>query len=108
MNIERLQLKGMLAESKKRFHHLDTEASALVILIRSLLKEAAKQGKPLRFIKGNGEYIGAFVIAEISKEIVQTSNEGDLTAVQLEVKLQEYAGKIPDETAAKKGFKKRK
>ena len=72
------------------------------------LKEAAKQGKPLRFIKGNGEYIGAFVIAEISKEIVQTSNEGDLTAVQLEVKLQEYAGKIPDETAAKKGFKKRK
>ena len=37
MNIERLQLKGMLAESKKRFHHLDTEASALVILIRSLL-----------------------------------------------------------------------
>ena len=37
MNIERLQLKGMLAESKKKYRNLDTEASALVILIRSLL-----------------------------------------------------------------------
>ena len=37
MNLERMQMKGLLAESKKRFHHLDTEASALVILIRSLL-----------------------------------------------------------------------
>ncbi len=37
MNPERLQLKGMLAESKKRYRTLDTEASGLVILIRSLL-----------------------------------------------------------------------
>ena len=37
MNPERLQLKGMLAESKKRFRTLDTEASGLIILIRSLL-----------------------------------------------------------------------
>lgn len=37
MNPEKLQLKGMLAESKKRFHTLNTEASGLVILIRSLL-----------------------------------------------------------------------
>ena len=37
MNPERLQLKGMLVESKKRFRTLDTEASGLVILIRSLL-----------------------------------------------------------------------
>lgn len=37
MNPEKLQLKGMLAESKKRFRTLDTEASGLVILIRSLL-----------------------------------------------------------------------
>ena len=37
MNPERLQLKGMLAESKKNFRTLDTEASGLVILIRSLL-----------------------------------------------------------------------
>ena len=37
MNPERLQLKGMLAESKKSYRSLDTEASGLVILIRSLL-----------------------------------------------------------------------
>lgn len=37
MNPERLQMKGMLAENKKRFRTLDTEASGLVILIRSLL-----------------------------------------------------------------------
>ncbi len=37
MNPERLQLKGMLAEAKKSFRTLDTEASGLIILIRSLL-----------------------------------------------------------------------
>lgn len=37
MNVERMQLKGMLADTKKRFRTLDTEASGLIILIRSLL-----------------------------------------------------------------------
>ena len=37
MNPERLQLKDMLAESKKRFRTLDTEASGLILIIRSLL-----------------------------------------------------------------------
>jgi len=37
MNIERLQMKGLLADSKKKYRNLDTEASALIILIRSLL-----------------------------------------------------------------------
>lgn len=37
MNFERLQLKGMLAEAKKSLCTLDTEASGLVILIRTLL-----------------------------------------------------------------------
>ena len=37
MNPERLQLKGMLAEAKKSFRTKETEASGLVILIRSLL-----------------------------------------------------------------------
>lgn len=37
MNPERLQLKGMLAEAKKSFRTKDTEASGLVILIRTLL-----------------------------------------------------------------------
>ena len=38
MNPEILQMKGMLAEAKKKYRTLDTEASGLVILIRSLLK----------------------------------------------------------------------
>ncbi len=37
MNPEILQMKGMLAEAKKKYRPLDTEASGLVILIRSLL-----------------------------------------------------------------------
>lgn len=37
MNIEKLQLKGMLAETNKKFRALDTEASGLIILIRTLL-----------------------------------------------------------------------
>lgn len=37
MNLERLQLKGLLAESKKKFRALDTECSGLVLLLRSLL-----------------------------------------------------------------------
>ena len=37
MNLERLQLKGMLAESKKKYRALDTECSGLVLLLRSLL-----------------------------------------------------------------------
>ena len=37
MNIERIQLKGQLAEAKSKFKQLDTEAAGLIILIRSLL-----------------------------------------------------------------------
>ncbi|CDC19717.1 unknown [Clostridium sp. CAG:306] len=37
MNPERLQLKGMLAESKKRYRCIDTESSGLILLLRSLL-----------------------------------------------------------------------
>jgi len=37
MNIERMQLKGLLVESQKKYKTLDTEASGLIILIRSVL-----------------------------------------------------------------------
>lgn len=37
MNPERLQMQGMLAESKKRFRTLDTEASGTILIIRSQL-----------------------------------------------------------------------
>ena len=42
MNPERIQLKGILAESKKNYQLLDTEASGLVILIRTLLNPYAE------------------------------------------------------------------
>ena len=37
MNMERMQLKGLLVESQKKYKTLDTEASGLIILIRSAL-----------------------------------------------------------------------
>ncbi len=37
MNIERIQLKGQLAEAKSKYKKLDIEASGLIILVRSLL-----------------------------------------------------------------------
>ena len=37
MNPELLQMKGMLAENKKRFRTLDTEASGTILIIRSQL-----------------------------------------------------------------------
>ena len=37
MNPERLQLKGLLAENKKKFRTLDTESSGLILIVRSLL-----------------------------------------------------------------------
>ena len=35
MNLEKIQLKGMLAEAKKNYNALDTEASGIVILLRA-------------------------------------------------------------------------
>jgi hypothetical protein len=37
MNSEILQAKGALSEFKRKYHQLDTEASGLLILIRTLL-----------------------------------------------------------------------
>jgi len=37
MNMERIQLKGLLVEYQKKFKTLDTEASGLIILVRAAL-----------------------------------------------------------------------
>ncbi len=71
------------------------------------IRTEAKLGRPLKFIKGNGEYLGAFVITQIQKTTEQTSPEGDLIAIQVELQLKEYSGKIPEEDKKEKGFKKR-
>lgn len=71
------------------------------------LVEVADNATPLKFIKGNGEYVGVFVIDEIGKAVEQASSEGDLLSVQVEVRLREYTGKIPEDNQEDKGFRKR-
>ena len=73
-----------------------------------LLTDAADDAKPLKFIKGNGEYLGAFVITEIQKTTEQTTPEGDIISIQVDLKLREYTGTIPDDDEeTDKGFKTR-
>lgn len=71
------------------------------------IRTEAKLGKPLKFIKGNGEYVGAFVISQIQKTTEQTSPEGDLIAIQVELQLKEYAGKISEDEEEQQGLKKK-
>lgn len=70
------------------------------------LKDVADNATPLKFIKGNSEYIGIFVIEEIGTTVEQTSPEGDLMSIQIDIRLKEYTGKILDENKQQKGFKK--
>lgn len=71
------------------------------------LIEVADAATPLKFIKGNGDYIGVFVIEEIGQTVEQTSAEGDLLSIQVELRLREYTGKIPEDDDTEKGFKKK-
>lgn len=71
------------------------------------LIDVADMATPLKFVKGNGEYIGVFVIEEIGKTTEQSSPEGDLISVQVDIRLKEYTGPIPEDDEAEKGFKKR-
>jgi len=75
--------------------------------LKSLI-EVADKAEPLKFIKGNGEYIGVFVIDEIGKTTEQATPEGDLLSIQVDIRLKEYTGKIPeDDEDEQKGFKKK-
>ena len=69
------------------------------------LKEVAKKATPLKFIKGNGEYIGVFVITEISSVTEQASKQGYINSIQIDLKLREYTGKIPEKKQKPKGLK---
>lgn len=71
------------------------------------LAEVADVATPLKFIKGNGDYVGVFVIEEIGKTVEQTSAEGDLLSIQVDLRLREYTGKIPEDDEQEKGFKKK-
>lgn len=74
--------------------------------IKNLL-EVADTATPLKFIKGNGDYVGVFVIEEIGKTVEQASAEGDLLSIQVDLRLREYTGKIPEDDETEKGFKKK-
>ena len=69
------------------------------------LINAADKAIPLKFIKGNGEYVGAFIIQEISKLLEHATPEGGLISVQVDLKLREYVGKIPEDEEEDKGFR---
>ena len=72
------------------------------------LKTVADKATPLKFIKGNGEYIGVFVIEEIQSSTEQASSEGDLISIQVDILIKEYTGKIPQKPKQnKKGLKKK-
>lgn len=77
-------------------------------LIQAIRQEiVANLGTPLKFIKGNGDYVGVFVITEIASVTEQATNEGDLISVQVDLKLREYTGVIPEDTQAEGGLKKK-
>lgn len=71
------------------------------------LKNVAKKGEPQKFIKGNGEYVGVFVITEIVSATEQTSDEGDIIYIQVDLKLREYTGKIQEKKKQQNGLKKK-
>ncbi len=71
------------------------------------LKDAAAQALPLKFIKGNGDYLGVYIIQEIRQSSEQTSPQGDLILARLELVLVEFTGKIPENSETEKGFKKK-
>lgn len=71
------------------------------------LKDVANLGTPLKFIKGNGDYVGVFVITEIASMTEQATNEGDLISVQVDLKLREYTGVIPEDSQTEGGLKKK-
>ena len=51
MNLERMQLKGLLVESQRKYKTLDTEASGLIILIRSTLNPYQENMTEFKSIK---------------------------------------------------------
>ena len=71
------------------------------------LIDVADKATPLKFIKGNGDYVGVFVIEEVGQTIEQATPEGDLISIQVDLKLKEYTVKTPEENEEPKGFKKK-
>lgn len=71
MNPERLQLKGLLAENKKKYRTLDTESSGLILIIRSLLNPYEE------ILNIDMEKISVSVnrLSEVQKELKETAEK---------------------------------
>ena len=79
MNIERIQLKGQLAEAKSKYKRLDTEAAALVLLIRAVLNPFEEDATKIEIEK-----------AVVSINKLQTIIE-ELKSLKIKIeKLEEY------------------
>ena len=48
-----------------------------------------------------------FVIEEIYQSTEQATPEGDIISIQIDLRLKEYTGKLPEEKTQNKGFKKK-
>ncbi|MQT39732.1 hypothetical protein GHO45_02110 [Pseudomonas sp. FSL R10-0765] len=56
------------------------------------LREAKSKHEPLAFVLGSGEYVGVYVIADISNTPRRTSADGRLYSSSVQVSLREYTG----------------
>lgn len=56
------------------------------------LRLAKSKHEPLAFVMGSGEYLGAYVIRDISNAIRRSTAEGNIKAATVQVSLAEYTG----------------
>ncbi|WP_411387080.1 phage tail protein [Pseudomonas sp. MPB03] len=56
------------------------------------LRLAKSQHQPLAFVMGSGEYLGAYVISNISHTLRRTTAIGQVKAATVQLSLKEYAG----------------
>ncbi|RMT61677.1 hypothetical protein ALP29_00220 [Pseudomonas syringae pv. avii] len=56
------------------------------------LRLAKSQHEPLPFVMGSGQYLGAYVITDISNSIRRANGEGQVVGATVQVNLREYTG----------------
>lgn len=58
------------------------------------LREAKTKHEPMAFVLGSGDYLGVFVITDLSNSVQRTMADGRLLIATLQVTLREYTGKV--------------
>ena len=56
------------------------------------LRQAKSKHEPLAFVMGSGEYLGAYVITDISNTLQRGTAEGRIASATVQVSLKEYTG----------------